>query len=93
MSYTDSSSEKRFVYFYFMKNDPAKIQRVVPSHIKYWKESNLKNYIGGPFSDRSGGIISFVAKNIEEATNIIMNDPFIAENILSDKWIKEWDVE
>ena len=84
---------KRFVYFYFMKNDPVKIQQVVPSHIKYWKESNLKNYMGRPFSDRSGGIISFVAKNIEETTNIIMNDPFIAENILTDKWIKEWVVE
>ena len=40
---------KRFVYFYFMKNDPVKIQQVVPSHIKYWKESNLKNYMGDLF--------------------------------------------
>jgi uncharacterized protein YciI len=84
---------KKFVYFYFMKNDPDKIRQIVSSHIKFWKEANLKEYIGGPFADRTGGMISFVAENLEEATTIIMKDPFVEEDILINKWIKEWIVE
>ncbi len=84
---------KRFVYFYFMKNEPDRIGKVVPSHIKYWKEAKTNDYLGGPFSDRTGGMISFTANSIEEATEIILKDPFVLEDILADKWIKEWIVK
>jgi len=76
-----------------MKNEPDKIQQVVPSHIEYWKNCKLEKYIGGPFVDRTGGLISFEATNLEGATEIIMKDPFIIEDILERKWIKEWIVE
>ncbi len=85
--------KKQFVVFYFMKKEPEKIQKVVPLHVEYWKKRNLKKYKGGPFSDRSGGLITFEAENIEEATKIIMNDPFVLENLIGNKWIKEWIVE
>ncbi|MCL4536224.1 MAG: YciI family protein [Nitrospirae bacterium] len=84
---------KRFVFFYFMKKEPEKIRAVVPSHIEYWKTCNLKEYLGGPFSDKSGGLISFEAENLEEATRIIMNDPFVLQGLLENKWVKEWAVE
>ncbi len=45
---------KRFVYFYFMRIEPDKIQSVVPLHVEYWGNRNLKEYLGGPFADRSG---------------------------------------
>jgi len=76
-----------------MKNEPDKIIQVVPFHVEYWKNCKLEKYIGGPFSDRTGGLISFEAANLEEATEIIMKDPFIIEDILESKWIKEWLVE
>lgn len=85
--------EKRFVYFYFMKREPAKIQAVVPAHVAYWKGCDLKGYMGGPFADRSGGLIVFEAESLEEATRIVMNDPFALEDLLESKWIKEWIVE
>ncbi len=85
--------KKRFAYFYFMKNDPDKIAKTVTLHINYWKESDTDDYLGGPFSDRSGGLISFTANSIEEATNTILKDPFILEDLLSERWIKEWRVE
>jgi hypothetical protein len=71
---------KRFIYFYFMKDDPAKTGQHVPDHINYWKSTELKDYLGGPFADRSGGAITFKAKDIEEAL----------VDLLANKWIKEW---
>lgn len=84
---------KRFVYFYLNRNEPEKIRQVVPSHVQYWKTANLQGYMGGPFGDRTGGLISFVALNLEEATMIILQDPFLLEDLIADKWIKEWSIE
>jgi len=84
---------KRFVYFYFMKREPERIQSAVPSHIEYWRGSGLQEYTGGPFADRSGGLITFEAEDLEAATEVAMKDPFVSEDVLESKWIKEWVVE
>lgn len=84
---------RRFVYFYLNRNEPEKIRQVVPSHVQYWKTANLQGYMGGPFGDRTGGLISFVASNLEEATAIILQDPFLLEDLIADKWIKKWSIE
>ncbi len=85
--------KKHFVFFYFMKNSPDKIRETVPAHVEYWKNSNVEKYKGGPFADRTGGLISFVTTSLEEATTIIMQDPFLTEDLIENKWIKEWIVE
>lgn len=87
------NNKRRFLYFYFNRNEPEKIRQVVPAHVEFWKEANLKEYMGGPFSDRTGGLISFSASSIEEATKIILQDPFVLENLIAEKWIKEWIIE
>jgi uncharacterized protein YciI len=87
------NSTKRFVYFYLNRNESEKIRQVVPAHVQYWKTANLKGYMGGPFGDRTGGLISFVASSLEEATVIILQDPFLLEDLIADKWIKAWSVE
>jgi hypothetical protein len=51
------------------------VGETVPKHITYWKGHRLINYSGGPFIDRSGGLIIFETKNIETATDLIVNDP------------------
>jgi uncharacterized protein YciI len=84
---------KRFVYFYFNREEPDKIRQVVPVHMQYWKTANLKGYIGGPFADRNGGLISFVADSISEATKVIEQDPFVRQDLIAEKWIKEWIIE
>jgi uncharacterized protein YciI len=89
----NQNSDKRFVYFYFNRNEPEKIGQVVPSHVEYWKTANLKGYMGGPFADRTGGLISFAASSLEEATEVILQDPFILQDLIAEKWIKEWIVE
>lgn len=83
-------NDRRFIYFYFNRNEPEKIGKVIPAHVQYWKTANLRSYTGGPFADHSGGLISFAAPTLEEATEIILRDPFIQENLIELKWIKEW---
>ena len=81
---------KQFVFFYQMKDNPEKIRNIIPEHIRYWKDSKPINYSGGPFSDRSGGLILFEAENMEAATKLAMNDPFVVQDIIENKWVKEW---
>jgi len=84
---------KRFAYFYFMKPEPERIRQLVPAHVEYWRNANLGNYLGGPFADRSGGLITFAAMNLGEAKKTVMNDPFVLNDMLDSKWIKEWVAE
>ncbi len=81
---------KRFVYFYFNRNAPERIRQVVPAHVRYWKAAGLTDYQGGPFADRTGGLITFMAQELQHATNIILQDPFVVEDLIAEKWIKEW---
>jgi len=87
------NKDRRFIYFYFNRNEPEKIRHVVPTHVQYWQTANLKGYMGGPFGDRTGGLITFVASGLEEAKAIILQDPFILEDLIAEKSIKEWIVE
>jgi len=83
-------NDKRFVYFYFNRNQPEKIRQRVPTHVGYWKSANVKGFMGGPFGDKTGGLIFFVAQSLQDATEIILQDPFILEGLIEQKWIKEW---
>lgn len=87
------NKERRFLYFYFNRNEPEKIRQIVPAHVEYWKSTSPQGYMGGPFADRTGGLISFVAPNLDVATRIILDDPFILEGLIDQKWIKEWNPE
>jgi uncharacterized protein YciI len=90
---TPENNHPRFLYFYFNRTEPEKIRQVVPAHVQYWQSKNLEGYMGGPFADRTGGLISFVASSLDEATKIIQLDPFVLEDLIDQKWIKEWILE
>ena len=81
---------KKFVYIYFMKNMPEKIGEAVPLHIAYWKNQKLDDYSGGPFADRTGGLIMFESSDIEKAIELTEKDPFIEHDVIDSKWVKEW---
>jgi hypothetical protein len=34
-----------------------------------------------------------MGENIEEATRIIMGDPFVSENLIENKWRAKWTLE
>ena len=80
----------RFVYFYLMKNNPEGIRNVAPRHAEYWKGKMLPDYLGGPFGDRSGGLICFSAEDIGAAEVLVAGDPFVKEDLLEVRWLKDW---
>ena len=83
----------RVAYFYFMRNEPDRIRALAPRHHEYWKHQELAEYLGGPFGDRSGGLITFAAEDIDQAQRLVENDPFILEDLLESRWVKEWAAE
>jgi uncharacterized protein YciI len=76
-----------------MRNTPDAIRQVVPGHAQYWHSRDLLDYMGGPFADRTGGLITFVAASMDDAQQIISDDPFAREELIEQHWIKEWLIE
>ncbi|HSL23771.1 MAG TPA: YciI family protein [Vicinamibacterales bacterium] len=81
---------KRFVYFYLMRPFPKQVQLVAPAHVEHWKAAHVEEYRGGPFADRSGGLIEFVTQDVQKATDIVRNDPFVSAGLVEASWLKEW---
>jgi uncharacterized protein YciI len=80
----------RYAFFYFMRDVPEQVRDAVPRHIDYWKALSLADYMGGPFGDRSGGLITFSASSEAEAERLVVEDPFMTAGILSQHWLKPW---
>lgn len=80
----------RFAFFYLMSGDATRIRAAVPAHVAYWKDAQLPNYLGGPFVDRSGGLITFEAASVDEANGYVRGDPFVAQSLVTNFWVKEW---
>jgi uncharacterized protein YciI len=83
----------RIAYFYWMKDDPDRIRMVAPEHAAYWRDLGLPGYLGGPFADRSGGLISFEAESVETAERVIAADPFVREELLESSVVRQWMAE
>jgi uncharacterized protein YciI len=83
----------RFAYFYLMKDEPHRIPITVPRHVSYWRELSLPGYVGGPFEDRSGGLITFDTEDRGAAELAVHTDPFVREGLLDAYWLKEWTPE
>ena len=74
-----------------MANDPRRVRATAPVHAEYWQELQPADYEGGPFADRSGGLITFSAVGIDEAEAAVSGDPFVTKGLLSDRWLKRWE--
>jgi hypothetical protein len=77
-------------YFYLMKDRPDQVRMAAPAHAANWRELALPGYLGGPFRDRSGGLITFEVDSWERAEQLVENDPFQREDLLDGRWLKEW---
>jgi uncharacterized protein YciI len=80
----------RFAYVYFMKPEPDRVRAIAPHHAAYWQQLALRDYCGGPFADRSGGLITFDAESPGRAEELVSGDPFRRERLLERHSIKEW---
>jgi uncharacterized protein YciI len=83
----------RCSYIYFMKDNPDRVAAVAPAHAAYWRGRALREYLGGPFADRSGGLISFETDSHDDAARLVAADPFVREGLVERSWVKEWKVE
>jgi hypothetical protein len=83
----------RVLYLYWMKDDPDRVGAIAPRHASYWRELGLPEYVGGPFGDRSGGLITFEVDSLEQAQTIIAADPFVREEVLESSVVKQWTPE
>jgi uncharacterized protein YciI len=76
-----------------MRDTPDQVRTVAPRHAAYWRELALDQYLGGPFADRSGGLITFGAGSLSEAEQLVAGDPFVQEDLLQRRWVKEWAID
>jgi uncharacterized protein YciI len=53
----------------------------------------LTGYLGGPFADRTGGLITFQADDDQQAKRAVDTDPFVQEGLLEVYWLKQWAPE
>lgn len=83
----------RFVYFYLMRDAPDRIGAVAPQDAAYWRELVLPSYLGGPFADRMGGLVTFESGSATEAEQLVAADPFVVEDLLERRWLREWMIE
>ncbi len=82
---------RKFVFFYFMKAMPEAIGKLASQHAAYWRSLALSGYQGGPFADRSGGMIIFSARDMGQAKRLAGGDPFVKGRVMSQNWLKEWE--
>ena len=54
------------------------------------KGPGLAHYLGGPFEDRTGGLITFDADDAAQAQCAVRGDPFVLEGLVEAHWLKEW---
>jgi uncharacterized protein YciI len=80
----------RYAYFYLMGDEPDRVGATVPRHVAHWRELQLPDYLGGPFADRTGGLISFSADDDQQAQRAVDTDPFVREGLLAAHWLKQW---
>jgi uncharacterized protein len=83
----------QFAYFYWMKEDRSRVRVVAPRHIAHWRELRLASYLGGPFADRTGGLIIFEAEDAGQAERAVRAGPFVQEGLLEAYWLKAWAPE
>jgi uncharacterized protein YciI len=88
----NAGTQDCFAYFYLMKADPDRVRLVAPTHASYWQQLGLAQYTGGPFADRTGGLITFDAGDAE-AESAVRGDPFVLAGLVEAKWLKRWTVE
>lgn len=83
----------RFAYFYSMTGETERVAAAAAQHAAYWRGLGLGRHLGGPFGDRSGGLITFEAGSGEEAAELVSHDPFVRQGLLRSRCIKAWNVE
>lgn len=65
-----------------------------PRHREYLQQllDQGKLHESGPFTDDSGAAIVYEAADEAEARDLLENDPYVRDGVLSDARIAEWNI-
>jgi uncharacterized protein YciI len=80
----------QYAYFYLMRADAEGVLEAVPEHVAHWRGLRLDDYLGGPFEDRTGGLITFRAEGTSSAEHAVETDPFVSRGLVQASWLKRW---
>jgi YCII-related domain-containing protein len=80
----------KILYFYLMCPDEQRIRLFAPDHASYWRHLSLPGYVGGPFGDRTGGLITFDAASVDDADRLVAHDPFVKQHLVARSWVRAW---
>ena len=75
-------------------DDADRIAEVRPTHRQYLQSllDAGKLHESGPFTDDSGALIVYIADSEADARELLANDPFTMNGVISDATLKEWKV-
>ena len=76
-----------------MRTEGLGVLETVPQHVARCRGLGLDDNIGGPFEDRTGGLITFRAKADSWAEQAVATDPFVERGLLEAYWLKRWTPE
>ena len=74
--------------------DESKSLTYRPNHLEYLEQLGKegKVFAKGPFGDGSGGMVIYIAENLEEAKQLAENDPYIQEGVRKLD-LREWKLQ
>ena len=75
-------------------DDAEKIAQVRPTHRKYLQTlvDSGKLHESGPFIDDSGALIIYIADSEADARELLANDPFTINGVITEAVVKEWKI-
>ena len=73
-----------------MQDDRDRVAATVAGHVRHWMQLGLPDYVGGPFADRTGGLITGMTYDNQQAQRAVDADPFVREGLLKAHWLKQW---
>ena len=82
----------KMLYVAILKTiDPVKDAEILEEHIEYLNKhiANGNIFVKGPFTDKSGGIVVFDVETMEEAKELMDNDPIVIHNTRTYE-LKQW---
>jgi hypothetical protein len=79
----------RVAYLCLMGDQPGAVRAVAPAHAAYWRGLALPGYLGGPFDDRSGGLITFDTESIENAEDLVAEDSLVREGLADESMAED----
>lgn len=72
--------------------DPELVLRVRPLHREYMDVLIAGDHLvaGGPFADGGGALFIYEVDSLEEARQIVAEDPYTKEGVFADCELREW---